>query len=126
MRSKMRLPMQEQRYLPPCFAKQNATAHAGAEVFTSLFCEAKCDCPCRSRGIYLLVLRSKMRLPMQEQRYLPPCFAKQNATAHAGAEVFTSLFCEAKCDCPHRSRGIYLFSVHNSNKNSLVSGAHRP
>ena len=58
--------------------------------------------------------------------YIPPCFAKQNATAHAGAEVFTSLFCEAKCDCPHRSRGIYLFSVHNYNKNSLVSGAHRP
>lgn len=46
----------------------------------------------------------------------------KNATALAGAEVFTSLFCKAKCDCSCRSRGIYLFSVHNSNKNSLVSG----
>ena len=25
--------------------------------------------------------------------YIPPCFAKQNATAHAGAEVFTSFLC---------------------------------
>ena len=37
---------------------------------SSLFCEAKCDCPCRSRGFY-------------------------------------SLFCGAKCDCPCRSRGFY-------------------
>jgi hypothetical protein len=58
----MRLPLQEPKVLPPCFAKQNATALAGAEGFTSLF------------------LRSK------------------NATALAGAEGFTSLFCEAKCD----------------------------
>ena len=40
---------------PPCFAKQNATATAGAEDFT-------------------------------------PCFAKQNATAIAGAEDFTPCF----------------------------------
>ena len=69
---------------------KNATALAGAEGFTSLFCEAKCDCPCRSRRFYLLVLRSKMRLPLQEQRYLPPCFY------------------EVKCDCPCRSRRFYL------------------
>ena len=41
--------------MPPCFAEQNATAHAGAEV-------------------------------------LPPCFAEQNATAHAGAEVLPPCF----------------------------------
>ena len=52
----MRLPLQEQRYLPPCFY------------------EVKCDCPCRSRRFYLLVLRSKMRLPLQEPKVLPPCF----------------------------------------------------
>jgi len=34
-----------------------------------------------------------MRLPLQEQRILPPCFAKQNATAFAGAEDFTSFSC---------------------------------
>jgi len=28
----------------------------------------------------------------------PPCFAKQNATAHAGAEDLASLFCEAKSE----------------------------
>ena len=25
--------------------------------------------------------------------YIPPCFAKQNATAHVGAEVFASFLC---------------------------------
>jgi hypothetical protein len=34
-----------------------------------------------------------MRLPLQEQRYLPHCFLRsKNATALAGAEGFTSLF----------------------------------
>ena len=106
----MRLPLQEQRYLPPCFY------------------EVKCDCPCRSRRFYLLVLRSKMRLPLQEPKVLPPCFyevkmrlplqepkvlppcfAKQNATALAGAEGFTSLFLRSKnATVPCRSRRFYL------------------
>ena len=57
---------------------------------TSLFLRSKNASPLASRGIYLLVLRSKMRLPLQEQRYLPPCFY------------------EVKCDCPCRSRRFYL------------------
>jgi hypothetical protein len=44
-----------------------------------LFCGAKCDCLCRSRGFSSFVLRSKMRLPLQEQRIFLLCFAEQNA-----------------------------------------------
>ena len=43
--------------------------------------------------------------------YIPPCFAKQNATALAGAEVFTSLFCEAKCDCYLLNTYLIIFVI---------------
>ena len=48
----------------------------------SLFCEAKCDCPCRSRGFYSLFCEAKCLLCML-------CLIACIACALAGAEDFT-------------------------------------
>ena len=50
-------------------------------IQSSLFCEAKCDCP------------------KQEQRILPPCFAKQNATALSRSRGFYLLVLRSKMLC---------------------------
>ena len=74
---------------------------------------------------------------MQEQRYLPPCFAKQNATAHAGAEVFAS-FLPVQSDsqasewCSYFENDVLvvfkyliqiIFYLFHTNKKSLFSGS---
>ena len=87
----MRLPLQEQRIL-------------------LLVLRSKMRLPLQEQRILHLVLRSKMRLFLQEQRILL-CFAEQNATAFAGAEDFTSLFCGAKCDCLCRNRDFTPFCL---------------
>jgi len=54
--------------------------------FSSLFCGAKCDCLCRSRGFSSLFCGAKC-----------DCLCRSRG--------FSSLFCGAKCDCLCRSRG---------------------
>ena len=65
---------------PPCFAEQNANPLV-SRGFYSLFCGAKCE-PSGEQRILLLVLRSKMRLPLQEQRiWLQTLFSILNTFA---------------------------------------------
>ena len=66
-------PFGEERIFLLCFAKQNATAFAGAEDFPPMFCEAKSE-------------------PFGEERIFLLCFAEQNATAFAGADDFPPVF----------------------------------
>jgi len=50
-------------------------------IHTSLFYEVKCDCPCRSRGIYLLVLRSKIKSKNAGTQLKIPAHKNASATS---------------------------------------------